>query len=95
MEKGEVGWRRGDSGAMTKAGSEGRRRVRASRGANLPVWQQGVMASRSFILGLLPGLKSMVWLIRSIRLRVPTGPQAGGGRMPREDWPFPAVSKKG
>lgn len=32
-----------------KGGNKGRRRVRASRGANLTIWQQGVMASRSFI----------------------------------------------
>lgn len=73
MEKGK--WAvRGDSGAGRKGERRGRERVRASRGVNLPIWQQGVMASRSFILGLLPGLKSVEWLLRSIRLRVLTGP---------------------
>lgn len=73
--EGEVGWRRGGGMCgVTGAGSKGRRRVGASRAANLPTCQQGVMASRSFILGLLPGLKSVVWLVRSVHLRVLTGP---------------------
>lgn len=73
--EGEVGWRRGGGMCgVTGAGSKGRRRVGASRAADLPMCQQGVMASRIFILGLLPGLKTVVWLVRSIRLRVLTGP---------------------
>lgn len=52
--------------------------MRASRGVNLPTWQQQqcVVALGSFILGLLPGLKPMVWLIRPICLRVLAGPDS-------------------
>lgn len=48
-----------DSGALSGRGSRERKRVRASRGVNLPIWQQGVTALRSFILGLFPSLKSV------------------------------------
>lgn len=45
-----------------------------SKETNLSIWLHVVMASRSFILGLLPGLKSMVWFVTSICLRAATGP---------------------
>lgn len=44
MEKGRCNvW--GGSGTGRKGEARGGERVRASRGANLPIWQEGVMAS--------------------------------------------------
>lgn len=84
----KVGWGRGSGMCRVTLGLEGGKQreeksVRASRGANLPIWQQGVTALRRFISRLLPGLKPAVWLVRFVTLRALTGP---GGQPIAVSW---------